>query len=136
MKDEKCQLFKGYIYRHIPESTKTYYFYKSANDYILRILKNTAVADALSGQTWDIIRHLEKPACKIIKQMKIDYNFIEINDGYFFNIEQKCFEKDPPIVGSPRAFVFYNHKKRPNPTPFIEGEYALFIIMIWTCNTY
>ena len=67
----------------------------------------------------------EKPACKIIKQMKIDYNFIEVNDGYFFNIEKKCFEMDPPIVGSPRAFVFYNHKKRHNPTPSIEGEQGL-----------
>ncbi|XP_066926777.1 uncharacterized protein [Clytia hemisphaerica] len=121
MKDEKCELFKGYIYRHVPESTKTYYHYKPVEDYVMRILKNSSVADSLSGQTWDVIRHLEKPSCRIVKQMKMDYNYIEINDGFFFNIEKKCFEQNPALTGSPRAFVIYNHKKRPNPTPFMEG---------------
>lgn len=129
MKDEKCELFKGYIYRHVPESTRTYYHYKPVEDYVMRILKNSSVADSLSGQTWDVIRHLEKPSCRIVKQMKMDYNYIEINDGFFFNIEKKCFEQNPALTGSPRAFVIYNHKKRPNPTPFMEGKLVFFSVL-------
>lgn len=122
MEEERCKLYRGFVFRHVPESISTFYFYKTAEDYILRILKNNEVADALSGVTWEVIRLIEKPACQIITQMKIDYNFIEVKDGYYFDIENKCFVKNPKLMGSPRAFVLYNCRKRPNPRPFMEGK--------------
>jgi len=104
MNDENCKLHKGFVYRFISESKKTYTFYKSVKDYIMRIMGNTDVADVVANQAYQVTRLLAEPACRVINQLKIDYNYIEVLNGYFFNIERKLFEENPEtLAGSPRA---------------------------------
>lgn len=135
MAEENCKLHKGFVYKFIPESTATYTFYKSVKDYIMRIIGNQDVADVICGVTWEVIKHLKEPSCRMISQLKINYNFIEVNDGMFFNIEKKSFESDVDLRGSsPRAFVIYafNAEKIPKPKHFIEGKrYKVFFVFLF-----
>ena len=65
----------------------------------------------------------------MIPQLKINYNYIEVQDGYFFDIKNKSFVKNPTLSGaSPRAFVLYKYREGriPKPKPFIEGMNFLF----------
>lgn len=134
MADENCKLHKGFVYKFIPESTKTYTFYKSVKDYVMRIMGNADVADVLANQAYQVTRLLSEPSCRIISQLKIDYNFIEVRDGQFFNIEKKLFEEKPEgLAGSPRAFVLYRYipGKIPKPKPFIEGtSFIIFFLSL------
>ena len=90
------------------------------------------VADNIASYIFPITNILSDPSCRIIKPIIIDYNFIEVMSGYFFNIGKKLFEKNPTtLVGSPRAFVLYEYTGTvPYPKPFIEGEEQLFV---WCC---
>ena len=74
---------------------------------------------------------LSEPACGLIKPIEIDYNFIEVEDQYLFDIAGKRFIKESgSLKGSPRAFIRYEYSesKKPNPVPFIEGKYFHFAV--------
>ena len=60
----------------------------------------------------------------MIRPVNFDFNFIEVRpEGWFFNIEKKCFVRNPTeLKDSPRAFVLYVFNGVvPRPKPFIEG---------------
>ena len=66
---------------------------------------------------------LSEPACQLLAPIKIDFNFIEVSDGFCFDIERKTFFRNPKrLKGSPRAYVRYTYHEDeiPNPKPFIE----------------
>ena len=70
-------------------------------------------------------------SCRLIKPIEIDYNFIEVEDQYLFDIAGKRFIKESgSLKGPPRAFIShkYNESKKPNPAPFIEGIHLHFSI--------
>ena len=43
MEKQCCKLYRGCVYKLIPESTKTYTFFKSVSDYVMGILNQTEV---------------------------------------------------------------------------------------------
>ena len=137
MEEENCKLHRGYIYKFIPESTSTYTCYKSVKDYAMKALGNPDVADVLANHVYEVSRLLSEESCKIIRQLVIDYNYIECSNGRFFDIKNKTFVNRPEnLAGSPRAFVLYKEKIRPNPVPFIEGKYMFqFIEKCMILNT-
>ena len=76
---------------------------------------------------------LSEPACRLIKPIEIDYNYIEVEDRYLFDIAGKRFIKESgSLKGSPRAFIRYEYSesKKPNPAPFIDGKYFHFAIFL------
>ena len=47
---------------------------------------------------------LSEPACRLIKPIEIDYNFMEVEDQHLFDIAGKRFIKESgSLKGSPRA---------------------------------
>ena len=71
---------------------------------------------------------LSEPACRLSKPIEIDYNFIEVEDQYLFDIAGRRFIKESgSLKGSPRAFIRYEYSesKKPNPAPFIEGTHLI-----------
>ena len=85
---------------------------------------------------------------QLLEPIKIDYNFIEVSDGFGFDVEGKKFIRNPQrLKGSPRAYVryAYHEDKIPNAKSFIEGMDKLFMLF-WTkkkklmysfkCSTY
>jgi len=80
MTEENCILHKGFVYKFIPESKRSFTYYKPVKDYVMKILGNPLVADVVANHAYEVTRLISEPSCRIIKQLKIDYNFIEVRD--------------------------------------------------------
>jgi len=80
MTEENCILHKGFVYKFIPESKRSFTYYKPVKDYVMKILGNPLVADVVANHAYEVTRLISEPPCRIIKQLKIDYNFIEVRD--------------------------------------------------------
>ena len=116
----------GRVYKKIPKSTYTYIYYTSVKDCLLNFLGNVEVVHLVAPHVTQLSALLSKPACRHIKPIKIDYNFLEVEDQHLFDIAGKRFIKESgSLKGSPRAFIRYEYKesKKPNPAPFIEVIY-------------
>ena len=130
----KVSLFNillGRIYKKIPEATYTYIYCTSVKDYLLNLLGNVEVADLIAPHVTQLTTLLSEPACRLIKPIEIDYNFIEVERQYLFDIAGKRFTKESgSLKGSPRAFIRYEYSesKKPIPAPFIEGTNFHFAI--------
>ena len=121
----------GRVYKKIPEATYTYIYCTSAKDYLLNLLGNVEVADLIAPHVTQLRTLLSEPACRLIKPIEIDYNFIEVEHQCLFEIAGKRFTKESgSLKGSPRAFIRYEYSesKKPNPAPFIEGTNFHFAI--------
>jgi len=92
-------LFDGSVYKKAPESKFTFVYCSSVHDFIHHIMGNAEVADAIASFAGQIIGLLSVKACRLIRPIVIDYNFIEVQPfGTCFNISGKCFEKDPETL--------------------------------------
>jgi len=66
---------------------------------------------------------LADPECEFTNQLRINYDLIEVSDGWFFSASKRKFvESAIQDVGkeSPRAFVEYDHAKTPDAKNFKE----------------
>ena len=98
-------------------------------DYLLNLLGNVEVADVIALHVTQLSALLSEPACRFMKPIGIDYNFIEVEDQCLFDIAGKRFIKESrSLKGSPRVFIRYkyNESKKPNPLAFIEGIHLHF----------
>ena len=121
----------GRVYKKIPEATCTYIYCTCVKDYLLNLLGNVEVVDLIASHVTQLTTLLSERACRLIKLIEIDYNFIEVEDQYLFDIAGKRFIKESgSLKGSPPAFVRYEYSesKKPNPAPFIEGTHFHFAI--------
>ena len=136
MKVYLFDILLGRVYKKISEATYSYTYCTSVKDYLLNLLGNVEVADLIASHVTQLTTLLSEPACRLIKPIEIDYNFIEVEDQYLFDIAGKRFIKESgSLKGSPRAFIRYEYSepKKPNPAPFIEGTDFHFAIF-WDSN--
>ena len=113
----------GCVCKKIPEATYTYIYCTTVKDYLLNLLGNVEVADLIAPHVTQLRTLLSEPACRLIKPIEVDYNFIEVEHQYLFDIAGKRFTKESgSLNGSPRVFICYEYSesKKPNPAPFIE----------------
>ena len=74
-------------------------------DYLLNLLGNE---DLIAPDVILLSALLSEPVSKLIKPIEIEYNFIEVEDQYLFDIAGKRFIKESGLLkGSPRAFIRY-----------------------------
>ena len=95
--------------------------------YLLNLLGNVEVEDLTAPH----VTQLSDPASTVIKPTESDYNFIKVEDQYFFDIAGKRFIKESTsLKGSPQASIRYEYSKskKPNPAPFIGGTHFHFAI--------
>ena len=114
------------VYKKIPEATYTYIYCTSVKEYLLNLLGNVEVADLIAPHVTQLSTLLSEPVCRRIKPVEIDYNFIEVEDQYLFDIAGKPFIKESgSLKRSPPVFIRYEYSepKKPNPVPFIEGTH-------------
>ena len=132
MNEGQYGLHEGCVYKKIKECEYTYIYCSDVKKYLMNLLGNDEVADVVTPYVSKLIGLLSEPSYRLIKPIKIDYNFIEVKDGFCFDISRKKFVRHPKTLkGSPRAYVRYTYdiNKKPNPEPFIEGKiiYSNFI---------
>ena len=131
MKVYLFDILLGRVYKKIPEATYTYIYCTSVKDYLLNLLGNVEVADLIASHVTQLTKLLSEPACRLIKPIEIDYNFIQVKDQYLFDIAGERFIKESgSLKRSPRAFIRYEYSesKKSNPAPFIEGKYFHFAV--------
>ena len=129
MKDLDYSLFRGKMFRKVPERKYSFTRCCSVAEFVHASLTNGKTADTLSAQVTNVINILLHPGCQIIRQIKFNYNLIEVKPtGVCFDIAAKKFIANPVsdnAIGqeSPRAFVSYTYREGhvPNPKVFIEG---------------
>lgn len=96
MKQFNYGICDGSIYKKAPDAKYTFVYCCTVHDFIHYILGNQEVADAVAHHAGQLISLLKVKSCRLIKPMKIDFNFIEVlPEGTCFNIAEKSFEKDP-----------------------------------------
>ena len=80
-------------------------------DYLLNLFGIVEVADLMTSHVRQLTTLLSEPACRLIKPIEIDYNFIEVEDQYLFDIADKRFIKESgSLKGSLRTFSYSNFK--------------------------
>ena len=129
MKSNNYGLHDECIYKKLEECEYTYIYCTSVKNYLLNLLGNFDIADTITPHITQLTSLLSEPACQLLEPTKIDYNFIEVSDGFCFDIEGKKFIRNPKrLKGSPRAYVRYTYHedKIPNLKPFIEGMDKIF----------
>ena len=139
MDEGQYGLHKGCVYRKIKEWKYTYIYCSDVKKYLMNFWGNNEVADVVTPYVTKLIGLLSEPSCRLIQPIKIVYNFIEVKDGFCFDIARKKFVRHPKTLkGSPRPYVRYTYdlNKKPNLEPFIEGKiiYLDFISFITYSN--
>ena len=129
MRDLDYSMVRGEMLRKVPEGKYSFTRYCSVAEFVHASLTNGKIADILAAQVTNVINILSHPACQIIRQLKFNYNLIEVKPtGVCFDIAAKKFIANPfsdNVIGqeSPHAFVSYTYREEhvPNPKVFIEG---------------
>ena len=130
MERKRYALCSGNIYKKIKESKYTYVWCCTVERFLDYAMEDENVRSSILSVLNSVTQLLQRASCRLIKQLVIDYNFIEVQPyGTCFNIMKKCFEKDPKMNGSPRCFIRYEYRKEfvPYPRPFVQGTLFTYL---------
>ena len=125
MEKRKYGICDGGIYKLAPDGKFTYVYCQTSKDFLLSLLGNVEIADAIVSVIGQLTGLLSESACRLIQPLQVDYNLIEVLPaGTCFNIEKKNFEVIETMEKTPRAFVkyVYDESKIPYPEKFVEGN--------------
>ena len=108
MIDHSYGIFDGAVYKKVPLAMFTYLHCSTAKDYLLNMLGSMEIADVIACHISQLTTLLSEPACRIIKPIVVDFNFIEVKPaGYCFNIAEKAFQLNPKdLRWSPKRISF------------------------------
>ncbi|XP_078383761.1 uncharacterized protein LOC144666234 isoform X2 [Oculina patagonica] len=118
-------LYKGEVYKKVQSSKYTF-------SHCCTVKRFLSVLGTNENYKETIVKHLHKldsllsdPESEFGKQMKIDFDLIEVSDGWCFSLSRREFVENAIChtdVGqtSPRAFVEYTRDKLPDVTFFQE----------------
>jgi len=84
-------LFDGSIYKKCPEAVYTYVHTATVHDFIHYAMGNPEIANEIVSFVSVIINLLSEKSCRLISQISIDYNYIEVQlRDWCFNIEKNA----------------------------------------------
>ena len=135
MKSNNYGIYDECIYRKLEECEHTYIYCTSVKNYLWNLLGNFKIADIITPHITQLTSLLPEPACRLLDPIKIDYNFIKVSDGFYFDTDGKKFIRKPKrLKGSSRAYVrcTYHEDKISNLKPFIEGMDNMFLLFSTT----
>ena len=95
MKNNNYGLRDGCIYKKLEECEYTCIYCTSLKNYLSNLLGNFEIADIITPHITQLTRPLCKPTCWLLEPIKIDFNFVEVSDGFCFDTEGKKFIRNP-----------------------------------------
>ena len=118
MKKLGYALYRGKVYKKVGPSKYTFQHCCTVKK-VLSLLGNSEHFKET------IIKHLNKLDSEFPRQLKINYDLIEVSDGFCFSISERRFVENAirdSDVGreTPRVYVEYEHHKVPEPRYFKE----------------
>ena len=125
MKTLDYALYKGKIHKKCEGAKYTYSYRCDVKAFVNSLAANESFKSRLIRDMKRVIDLLSDSDCEVIRPIAVDYNLIEVNQGYCWSVEERTFLKDPippEKVGliTPRAFTQYDPFKEPHPKYFIE----------------
>ena len=79
-------LYKGIIYCKPKYASFTFVEMMDPESYLNKLLASEVLREQVMRHMNAMLRVMSNPQCEIFPQIKIDFNFIEVNSGYCFKI--------------------------------------------------
>lgn len=117
------KVYRGSMYKKVKESMYTYRYKCSVADWLGALEGNANFREDLVKHGDQVRERLSRPESQTIRQLIVNFDLIEVKDGWCFSIDQQTFQQaaiQQSDVGkvSPRAFVPYDHLNGPEPRYF------------------
>ena len=118
-------LYRGEVYRKVIASKYTFQHCCTVKKFLSMLGNSEHFKET-------IVKHLNKldsilgdPQGELAQQLKINYDLIEVSNGWCFSISERRFVENAignPLIGrvTPRAYVDYKHDKEPDARYFKE----------------
>ena len=118
-------LYCGEMFRKVKTARYTYQHYCSVKKFLSLLGSNDQFKETIIKHLNKLVEILGDRESDFIKQMRINYDLIEVNGGWCFSISQRKFVSNPikeSDIGkeSPMAFIEYEHTKESDPGYFKE----------------
>ena len=118
-------LYSGEVFKKVKKSKYTYQHCCSVKKFLSLLGSNDKFKDTIIKHLNKLVDILGDRECEFMKQLRINYDLIEVNGGWCFSISQRKFVLHPvkdADIGkeSPRAYIEYDHNKTPDPGYFKE----------------
>ena len=88
-------LYKSEIYSRPDEAQMTYVHMMDVSTYLNKLLANDALNNELVKNFQAVERILSHPACKVVRQTKIDFDLIKVCNGFCFSTSKRAFVLRP-----------------------------------------
>ena len=116
-------LYSGEVFKKVKNSKYTYQHCCSVKKFLSLLGSNDNFKDSIIKHLNKLVEILGDKECEFMKQLRINYDLIEVNGGWCFSISQRKFVLHPikdTDIGkeSPRAHIEYEHTKVPDPGYF------------------
>ena len=117
-------LYRGTIYRKCEGAIYSYSYKCDVKSFVNSLAANELFKARLLKMK-KVIDLLADPDCEVIRPIIVDYNLIEVNDGYCWSVSERWFLRnaipaDKVSLVTPRAFSQYDPLKVPQPKYFRE----------------
>ena len=116
-------LHSGEMFKKVKNSEYTYQHCCSVKKFLSLLGSNDQFKDTIIKHLNKLVEILGDRECEFVKQLRVNYDLIEVNGGWCFSISQRKFVLHPiksTEIGkeSPRAYIDYEHTKTPDPGYF------------------
>ena len=113
-------LHNGEMFKKVKNSEYTYQHCCSVKKFLSLLGSNDQFKDTIIKHLNKLVEILGDKECEFTKQLRINYDLIEVNGGWCFSISQRKFVLHPikkTEIGreSPRAYIDYEHTRTPDP---------------------
>ena len=118
-------LYRGTVYRKCEGAVYSYSYKCDVKAFVNSLAANESFKARLLKEMRKVIDLLADPDCEVIRPIIVDYNLIEVNDGYCWSVSERRFLRnaipaDKVSLVTPRAFSQYDPLKVPQPRYFRE----------------
>ena len=116
-------LHSGEMFKRVKNSEYTYQHCCSVKKFLSLLGSNDQFKDTIIKHMNKLVEILGDRECEFMRQLRINYDLIEVNGGWCFSVSQRKFVLHP-IQGkeigkeSPSAYIEYEHTKTPDPGYF------------------
>ena len=112
-------LHSGEMFKKVKNSESTYPHCFSVKKFLALLGSNDQFKDTIIKHLNKLVEILGDRECEFVKQLRVNYDVIEVNGGWCFSIGQRKFVllriKSTEIgKESPRAYIDYEHTKTPD----------------------
>ena len=86
---------KGMVYCKPKDASFTFVEMMDPESYLNKLLVSEVLREQVMRHMNALLRVMSNPQCEAFPQIKIDFNFIEVNSGYCFKISERKFVSFP-----------------------------------------